>query len=179
MPLSHAFEQTYLEVERDIDMVCQTYKSRRFPYWDLKSEANLSFCRAYFSFQSNRSSFKSWVINKIRYGILEYIRREQITKKRDVFGRTLGDADYNVEDYRVGAYHPDLEFVDRLSNDAKYIVILVFDTPRPLMRILSKQRRGRLTPLNFKIALREYLLKLGWEEVRIRDTFSEIRRALR
>lgn len=180
MPLAHAFQETYLSVEALINMICKGFTNSKFPFHILKSEANLAFIHAYHSYTVEKGAFTTWVYWKVECALKSFIREELIRKKRKFFydGRNISVEDYEVEDYRKGHLSHDLEFLPLLSEDARNVVMLVFESPARLSNLVKKQ--GKWTPFNLKIAIREHLINnLGWGSQKIRETFNEIKEILK
>lgn len=128
---------------------------------DLDQEALLEFVRCYHDWEPNRAQFKTLLINRIRYRLIDKARVELSRKKHlrrvELFDLPCKQPAFCLE-----------QFVDSLSDDARMLVLLAFE-----FHAISDHK-----PLQIRYGLRAYLRKAKWSHKRIRRAFSEVKEAL-
>ena len=68
------------------------------------------------------------------------------------------------------------EFLEELTEDARIVVRLCVDTPAEIKRT-AEDKGG--TPRNYRSTVRQWLESVGWSYQRIRESFEEIKTALK
>lgn len=140
---------------------------------DAMSSAQLSFVNACQSYrQSPGGTFQGWLVYCVRND-LQTIARHKAYRAARVKQYPLNDTDINNTYARST---PFLDLLDELPDDARTVVRLALDLPAS---VFKEAKRQGARPRNVRQALRMHLrFSLRWGEVRIRNAFKEIQRAL-
>lgn len=141
----------------------------KLPLDDVMSEVNECFVNAYHRHDASRSRFITYVYRHITWVFLE--RSHRISIKNERLQRKDLELDTRAAKDN-GVWY--IEFIDRLSEDAKIVAQLVVETPQELARMMKRAR-----PLSRPQSIvRRYLRAIGWARERIAETFEEIADAL-
>jgi DNA-directed RNA polymerase specialized sigma24 family protein len=128
---------------------------------DLQQDALLEFVRCYHDWDVEKSQFKTWLVNRIRWKLIDRARVELSRKKRlkqvPLLDMPSKQQRFNLED-----------FIDSLSEDARMLVFLAFE----IWGLTDT------APREIRIGLRTYLRKAKWTHRRIKEAFWDVRGAL-
>lgn len=127
---------------------------------DLWSDAVWGFLQAYQTQDDNRASFVTWVQKRVWYEMLNSQRR----RRRSVPTIPLTD-----EVIRSERFDPQ-QFREGLSSNARIIVSIALNPPETIDSDNPKTLRKRL---------RNMLKTIGWTMRQIKESFAEIREALK
>jgi hypothetical protein len=170
-----AAEDTYKDVDDLVGrFVWDFHLNTGIELEECRSEGLEGYVEAYHSYQPGRGEFTTWVGVKVRSRLLDLARR----LRRE--GRRLKGA-VDAAEVAVAKAVPDFrldEFVEELSEDARTVVSMVFDTPIDVKVVMYRLGGDQDTPQTYRGAIREVLRDLGWTRKRIKESFQEIRRAL-
>lgn len=130
---------------------------------ELVGEAGICFMKAYNSYDYSKAKFSTWVHIKV-WRHLQEIQRVQLRRESRV---TFEELDENRHVSRMFNLS---DFLDQLSEDARLVCSVVFDTPW----------QTQPEPKQIRELLRLYFGQpaVGWPMARISDTFAEIRAVL-
>jgi hypothetical protein len=162
---------TYLDLQNDLNALAFCF-TRRYggEYEENRSEANVGFMISYHEHDPAIAPFVPWCKWKTWKHLQEQHRK--IAYRRGITKMEQHEEEFAKDEPRFRL----VDFIDELSEDARQVVSLVFDTPKGLVPII--QSKGN-EPRNLRSVLRDYLKGIGWSAKQITDSFSEIERALR
>lgn len=127
--------------------------------------ANLRFTLAYKSFDPSKGmKFSNWMHIVVWGGLKNYLRLCRRHQKEHLKPLPTETNLFNMTD-----------FLDELTEDAQYIVELLFDTPRDLTHLFLIHEG---TAHQNKRVIRQYLRKQKWTKKRIDKSFTNIKLAL-
>lgn len=162
--------ETFGKVQKQIQGICFYFSRKyRLPYDDLYSECSWKYLQIYRSYDPEKSAFTTWLINKLRYHLTEYIR-DRMRESRLCPREECYDIPRNPSKFVLG------EFLEILSPESQEIIGLCLETPLDVL--LSVAELGDATPGRIRQAIREYLMDQGWKASDIRDCFNEIKENL-
>jgi hypothetical protein len=158
---------TFEDVEKLIRKICRAYWLRYGgEFEDYLGEAHLLFMDAYETCDHRR--FTTWVYCKVFWGLRQFVRH----RKRDwkQVSITVDAADRVQSDFILG------EFLTRLSEDAREVVMAALDAPMEVKMALKRVRSK--DPYHYRVAIKDFLRLMGWSVKRIRESFKEVQEAL-
>ena len=131
------------------------------------SEAYIAYRKALDSYDpESGTKFSTWVYTKVRYHFMELSRTDQRRNERCAL--LTDDAEMEIEDRTYDQFHfPDL------SDEAKFVIKLVIDSPKELYQRILKDPR----PSQYKRHIKQYLLQHQWLRSEIDSVFAEIQGA--
>lgn len=169
-----AVTETYLDVEKLIyDTIHRFIEQYGGDFDEFLSIARESYMLAFNSYDPERAGFVTYVRCFI-WGRLQKTWR--VERRRAQILNLNHEYDFSHHPERSENKFDVSEFVEKLSEDGKTVVNLVFDSPIDIA--LSIMERGGDTPNNVRLAIREFLKDVGWSAGRVSNTFREIRKAL-
>ncbi len=138
---------------------------------DLLSEAHEHFLDAYHKYDPSRGTkLSTWIQYKVFKGLCSTRR---LNRQRNFALRRQSSKALQY----VKVYDPAWKkLLCDLSEDGSRVVNLTLYPPIDLQGELGKGRERTL--LKHKKALKEFLLEMGWCAKRIKESFSEVRKAL-
>lgn len=139
---------------------------------EMRNEALLIYMKAYLSHDADKARFSTWLYFKVYKGLLELA----IKRAKEQTRLARHHLDFEVSEVTYGGERW-LELWDSLSDNAKAVVALVFDTPHRVAR--DAEKSGKVNPKSYRSALRAYLMRAKWPAEIVAETFKEIREALR
>ena len=167
-----AVEDTYSSVRKMVHSVIHKFR-RKYGGEpdDLESIAGEAYTKAYRSFDHSRSGFTTHVWWSVWYALMND-RRERLQE-----GSRMPRADdYDLSDVeRKEMQHTFGEWLSELSQDARTVALLAIHAPLEMRLAMREDVPG----VRKRHALVRFLKGMGWDKMRIRDTFQEVRRALR
>jgi DNA-directed RNA polymerase specialized sigma subunit len=171
--------ETYDGVEMLLYHTVNKFRRRyRLDYDDAKSAAMLGFVQAYDTFDpSIDPSFNKWVLTKVWSNLFDAFRRQIQDSKRPL--ETTGDNPIEYMESFPEPHKPEFrvaDFIGELSDDAKFVVTMVFNPPKQVVKTVKKF--GEDTDINLRMAVKHFLIDTGWAVNRIRRAFREVRNAL-
>ena len=177
--IDSAISQTYKDVENLIWSVCSDFvKIYGGDIEDAVSDANLTFVKAYEKHDESKGKFNTYLVTAIWNGLISSLRsRIDLKKKRGVsLDAQHGDMSLAevVEDKRTRKWDR-REFASDLSEDAKFVLGLVFDIKK--IEEVAEGKGGE--PRNWRSTIRNYLFDLNWAAEEINASFAELGNALR
>lgn len=159
-----AINETFRDTERlvyhTIHRFIRTYGGE---FEDLMELVGPTFMRAYDGYDRHKSKFSARLSFLLWKEFLEQ-RRKSYRKKNQLV--VYGELD--PEAYQAPTQFDRFTFLDSLSEDARLVVLTVFDTPWQF----------EPEPKTIRFILCEYLKGLSWNRQRITESFQEIRLAL-
>jgi len=161
----NAFATTYEDVEPLIRSTVRRFVRRYGGSFDQCMEhASLIYVKAYRRFDPSQAKFSTYLVNAIWYELLE-VRRRYACKHRDT---TFVDADIDI--LAAPARFDLAAFIEELSDDARQVVKIVFETAWQF----------EPSPYEIRRHIVAYLSQpaIGWTSKHIKRTFAEIRDAL-
>jgi hypothetical protein len=170
-----AVTETYHDVEGLLDQIAWRF-IRRYggEYNEIRSEANIHFLAAYSRFDSSEGEFKSWVNRRVFLCLLETLRKKIMRNNR--LPRTDADPDSLV--VNTSSFIA-LDFLDELSEDARTIVSLVLEGSMDVNLATYERGGDNPKPHHIRWAIWEVCKDFGWTFNRMKESFQEIREALR
>jgi DNA-directed RNA polymerase specialized sigma subunit len=169
-----AVQDTYLEVEGLIKYEAFKFAKRysQNDMEDLLSRSNEIFMRAFNTYEPGKGrSFVSWLKFLLWKIWMEHMRRKAMKDAR--LPRKFMEMDHHPKQESDFNF---TEFLEELSSDAATVARLAVDSPKEI--VLYTRERGRDTPYNMQMAIKEYLTLAGWTKERIVDSFREVADAL-
>jgi hypothetical protein len=168
---------TYTRVEKLIHKTVWKFsKFYHIPYDDLMSECGEKFMEIYRTHRPESSKFTTWLVNKLRYHLLQVIRDRNIHRYH--FPMEEGSEEYSPVD-NCSVLYSDFhlfELEEILSEKAREVMDVCLNTPFDVF--LAVTAAGDATPTRLKQAIREYLVCQGWESSEVTSCFEEIEEAL-
>jgi len=170
--VQNAVEETYRDVEMLIHSICHNFVrqkgiSERW-YEDWHAEACLAFVCACSNFDRTRGCFSTWLWHSVWNALSDKLRLEAAhyltphLKERQMLGIVDGRS---LRSNRIG-FDPSV-----LSQDARAVVMLVFDT---FGHVDARQAK----PEEIRLSIYSLLTDLGWSFRRVVESFHEIQIAL-
>lgn len=157
-------EPTYESVKKLIKKLCNRKHCQRCTFDDRLSVANEAYAKSHTDWKPERSSFSTHIHNRVRFALLTECKKCKQQK--------IKYAHYNTNQIQAKEKLGFWGTLGELSEDAHVVANLLIETPGELVKLRNSRRKG----LRF---LRSCLYELGWGIERIRESFSEIRRALK
>lgn len=182
--MSIAIEGTFEEVE---GLVYQWsyifYCKYGGEYSEWLSDASVIFMEAYNSFDASKGAkFTSWLVYKLRRQLYERVRNKQRSSgqyQNKLIQKIKEDISTGrIPLCRTRSFNLN-SFIQDISEDARVIVGLIFEIPFDIKLSLAEQSKTVKISDRFKNSLREFLVDMGWHELRINSTFNEIKEALK
>lgn len=137
---------------------------------DLCSEAREFFVVACRTYKPGKTTVDRWISYRIFCGLTEGFRKQVFRHNR----LRRVPVDVNTTSSHL-PFLPD--FLEGLSEDAQTVVKLALDPP-PDVKLATLQR-GKDTPTNLLLAVREFLADFQWPEDHINRTIKEVKEALK
>lgn len=164
-------EETYAECEAILYYTVRKFK-RKYGgnFEDLLSEAHSLYMDACTSYNPERCAFKTWVRNKIWYGLSEGLRKAAMRANRlprqaiDLTAHTARQAPSFDRD----------GYLEWLGKDARVVAMLAFNPPFSV-RLEAESRGGEEKPAALRYAIQKHLREEGWEWERVQKSFTEIK----
>jgi hypothetical protein len=162
-------EINYKDYENTIKMVALKYhKLSGVDYYELISAGNEKFLKYQEKWNPSKSCFKTFLIMKLN----SYYKCEMRKRKNFIFYQDP----LNIYPNNNGSFDTENKciFVDslnKLSNDIKYIIKVIFDSPPDLIDMIPKKQPRGIT----QAVLRQYLYKNGWKYLDINDAFKTLK----
>lgn len=140
-------------------------------YEDLVGEANYMFVLACRSHDAAKSKLSAWIHNRIWYGLLAQRRDEKKHTDNTISMRGYeNDIQYTPDSFL-------LHFMEKITEESRDVVNLIVDTPDDMLQ-MALDKGGQ--PKNLRSSLRQHLhSNLGWTHSQIKESFREIKEALR
>lgn len=165
-------ESTYADVERLIwKLVHKFYRSHGAQYGTLEelySVAGEGFCVAVNRYDRQKAKcFTTYVYMVVQHSLLQHVRTCCKRRKTEV----LLDAPQKTTGFNL------TEFLEELSDEGKFVVQLILDSPKELLQVLFSHD-DRSSARSYKAGLRKYLKEVGWLNEQISAAFAEIQEAL-
>jgi len=135
---------------------------------DWKSEANMIFTTAYYSHNSTKGIFTTWLYFQLDKKLREYTRKMYKHQKKI-------EADIATIPERIKDRFSFINLLDETNKDATTIINLVCNPTKSFV----KQKIGKGNhPCHMKKAIGKHLTTLGWTVNRIKESFQEVERIL-
>ncbi len=195
MPSEFVLNDTYQDVQKLIYQQIHQQKKRGGDFEELLSEANLSFMGAYHGYEDNRGAqFSTYVGFCLKMDFLTQARKlasrqAQIDRAKLILpnlpryetATDVGEYGERTVDF-VPASKPDAfdrdGFLDQLSEDAAMVATMALEPNKKVTKLAILQG-GDEKPHCVKRAIIDFLKDLGWCAERIRESFEEIKSAIR
>ena len=165
----------------DIDQTYQTYKNLIYKsihtflkthggdFDELLSICHEAFMEAVRTHQESQSSLGTWLWNMTQWKMLSLLNQKQPpTIPIDHCAHKIPCRKDTAAEWA--------DFLEGLSDDAKYITAAALDTP---FEVLEAARAKGRRPISVRLTIRAACKAAGWQHKRIRNAFAEIRKALR
>jgi len=165
-----AMNETFNDVRSLIrNVVWNFIRSHGGDFNEYEAEANHIFIKAYDNYDPKKAKFTTYLVNRIRGGLLDYIKRTNKYAKHGHGIISIEQTEFDCSDGKKQFYILDL--LDEVTDDAKTILNLILDIPIEIEEdCLNRGTNGRA----MKESIRRYMQKLGWTKNRIKETFKEI-----
>lgn len=165
--------ETYEDVEALATHVAGIFlRKHGGDYDECVSISHVVFMDSYRNWKPGKAPFSSYFSSNLYRRLLENKRREgrigvvfSINAPQPCSGNEI-----DVEDRNSCSFDLE-EFQEKLPEDARKIVSLIFETPEEVQRAIDK-KGGQ--PRNIRSTIREHLTSLGWSVARIGEAFEEI-----
>lgn len=168
LTIARPIDETYDEVKRLIYKVCNDFLRRNGgDFEELVSTANEVFLDAHQTWKPDSAPFTHYLcicIYRRLIGDWKKARRLPAASLTAAEGGQTPVVDKHKEFCRS-------EFIEGLSDEAKYIVQLVFSPPEDLDGMID--RKGGKA-LHYSSTIKEYLRGIGWSRASIRDAWMEV-----
>ena len=166
-------DQLYKKVERLIDSVVWQFVDRYGgDYDELRADANMIFMEAIVLYDEERSSFPTFLVHQIWYGLGKQ-RAKEARRKRLL--KDFSSSSFYRSCQSVPSPVKYIELLDNISDDARFIVDTVMEMPEDLYQ--SAMKRGT-TGKCVRAAIRGWLKKKGWTHRKIQTVLTELRLAV-
>jgi hypothetical protein len=168
-------EDTYQDVEKLILRVARSFVRRYGGDLEITiADAMYHFVQAYESFDG-RGNFEGWCGYVIHKGLLDSLKKE-LKRKANVSMCYLEDLAYDPSS--TPAYFDVDDFIEGLPPDGEELVVMVFETPKPVRR--KVKRLGGWEPRNIRKAIKSYVTGpiVGWSRRRTALAFKKVAEAL-
>ena len=153
------------------------YKTTGIEFDELVSCANLKFIECQKTFDPAMASFSTYLYWQIQGLYLEMSRKNNKWKIQagKFYNSPIQEEQQGMTNVTPEEYVFFKEIIDKLSDDAKEVISIIFSTPGEMIDMIMNldQPRG----VN-KHQIQKYLRKKGWVFTRIWKTFKEISTAL-
>ena len=157
--------QAYRSVEPMLARIVSDFREQHGgDYEEMRSEVNISFLKAYNTYDSERSKFSTHVWTIAQRDLINLARANQAIK-RSSKAIPLPDT------LPSSPESSPLDFLKDLSQDAKTVIGLVLCPT-------SNVEQSIKTVASWKPTLTKYLRQIGWSGQDVLEAFTEIRRAL-
>jgi hypothetical protein len=147
------------------------------PFQELLSEANAIFMSELSRFDQGKSSLTTWIYSKVRWGLIDYGRRE-IKRQRRFVSATLNGIDLellagSVQHEASNVLLESIRASGLIGAHAKELALLLAsDLDESLASKIESCKRAQV---HLRKALREHLInELNWEERHVDEAFSEL-----
>lgn len=168
LAIDRPIDETYQDVKRLIFKVCNDFMRRNGgDFEELVSTANEVYMDAHQTWKPGSAPFTHYLcicIYRRLIGDWKKGRRLKVVSLTEPEGGQQQVVDRHRE---FGLS----EFVEGLSDEAKYIVQLVFSPPEDLGKMIDR-KGGKL--LHYSSTIKSYLRDIGWSRAVIRDAWMEI-----
>lgn len=164
--------ETYLETKGYlIDLVVKVHRKYGGDFEEWMAKANLFYMRALQKFDPNKDAkFATWVVFRVWKNMLDEIRKlAKESERMRMVGMPKDVADRHQEPFDVD------EFCRELTQDARLAVRYALNPPLDVLLDLARKD----SPARRRRAFKDFFKDLGWSLKRIKETFTEIGRALR
>jgi RNA polymerase sigma factor (sigma-70 family) len=165
------------------------HRTSGVPFEDLQAQGNLIFCEALECFDEDQSSFSTWLTLRLNQKLYIYIRYLIVRKQRETyFGLPDMLLEEDNEDDLEGiqfvsddTYNPERtvifsDTIDNLSDEAKQVVNIIFNSPAELTELLqASSRRGMVGVLKRHLKDIRRTKPIRWTWVTIEKTLRELR----
>lgn len=141
---------------------------------DLISEANAAFVKHYHTFRKEKGTFGNHMSFRLWRNLMN------AAKNIAIRGVKLSQA-HETDVEQVSREHAKFnftEFIEELSEDARNMVTAAIQCPKDVVLNMFASKRKIDSPYTMRKAIIEYFGDLGWDDVRINNTFEEIRRRM-
>lgn len=139
---------------------------KKIDYDDLLEEAYIAFCLACSDYDKKKGEFTTHLYSKVRYHLLDYVKKEIKRKKRiseyEIFPDSIHDNRGLMFDFQ--------HFVSGLSNDAVLLVGLMLSQVGESDGLFHQQK---------KMVYKQFVKGCGWSSYRRRLAIKQIKRRLR
>lgn len=164
--------ETYEEVEKFVHKLVNDVSSKYGLDRDDVLEVSLwGFMQAYLSYIPEKGKFSTWTGYKVKKRISDLIRVKQLEGKR-----FTTDMDLDIIAKKEYSQLKMEDWLSELPEDARTVASLVLKTPIDVK--LSLIQLGKETPANWREAMREFLLDIGWSRNRITQAFRMVKHSL-
>lgn len=168
-------DETYHDVKSLLDSIVKQHRVRYGGHYDdLRADANSLFVEAYDNYDPEQGDFFHWIKYFVWIKLL-YARRIQLKRSKKYCTCDLDTVPTNDP-----AYFDLEDFIGGLSQDAGKVVKLAVNPPQRIQGEIAQggtQKQGG-RPKTMGMAIRRYLMDLGWAAKRITASYNEIRGAL-
>ena len=163
---------TYEDVKRLIYQICRGYVHTGLEFEELVSEANEAFVKAYKKYNFKRGEFTTLIHHAVNNHLKSLMKKRSRARKKSV---KLLTNQKGMERHTKKITFTLHKFMDSLSEDSKFIVKLILDTPNDIKEIGNKLSfdKGKWTRF-----LKNHISNLGWDQDKVDAIFEEVRAAL-
>ena len=168
LTMSRPIDETYEDVKRLIYKVCNDFIRRNGgDFEELVSTANEVYLDAHETWKPGSAPFTHYLcicIYRRLIGDWKKARRLRVTSLTEPEGGQIQVVDRHREFNRA-------EFFEGLSEEARYVVDLVFSPPEDLSGMIDR-KGGKV--LHYSSTIKEYLREIGWSRTAIREAWTEV-----
>lgn len=151
--------------------VWKKVKTRRLDFDELLSDGNLAFVEACQTWLPERGAFSTHLWYRLRFRLGQAYKISKKPEEEDMEEKQTPEEFVNLEDEDLAENGNGFLFaqLSELSQEAKYVIILIFSSGEELVDLTADHVRTT------RKSIRLYLQSIGWSLSTIARTFDEIK----